>query len=489
MGRLAWGLGAMAILAGLAGPGATGEESRRVDHADLLSTDRVGARDFVRAHPEWDGRGVVVAVLDTGVDPSVPGLAALPQGGPKVIEARDFTGQGTVKLRRPEVKTEGPEEVLATGSGVLRGHRALTPAPVPESLLMGFLEEARFRSSEVDDLNANGRSDDTFALLAGEIAVEGGREWRLWVDRDGDGHVDDEAPIRSYGVAQEHFVLAATADQAGGTAPMALAATLLPQRREVEIHTPDGSHGTHVAGIAAGWRLYGREGFDGIAPGARVMSLKIGDNTLSGGSTRSGSMAAALRFAGEWSRDHATPVVVNMSYGIGTEAEGASDVDRLVDRLLAEFPLLAVATSAGNSGPGLSTVGTPAGADFAFAAGAVLTTENARTLYDAAIPRDAIFSFSSRGGELAKPDGVAPGVAASTVPSWEWGIVMRGTSMASPQAAGCMALLASAARGASPPLPVTGGLLRLALRNSGRPLEGYTLPDQGPGMIHVPRAW
>ena len=459
-----------------------------MDYRDLLSRDTVGAKTFIDAHPTWDGRGVVVAVLDTGVDMSVPGLTALPQGGVKVIEARDFTGQGRVKLRRPTEKDESGEKVLSTGSGVVRGHLRLQPAPAPESLLLGFLQEQRFQASAVEDINENGKTDDVFAILAGEIEVEGAREWRIWVDRDGDGHVDDEEPVRSYAETHQHFFLTAGPDQPNRP-PMAFAATLDPERREVELHFADGSHGTHVAGIAAGYRLYGKADYHGIAPGAQVMSLKIGDNTLSGGSTRSGTMARALRFAGDWAEKHDTPVVANVSYGIGTETEGTTDIDRIVDGLLAEFPLLSVATSAGNSGPGLSSVGTPAGADFAFSTGAVLTRDNARTFYDTKIARDVMFYFSSRGGELAKPDGVAPGAAASAVPPWEWGIVMRGTSMASPQAAGCLALLASAARASEPRLSFNGGMLRTALRNSGRPLPGYTLLDQGSGVINVPRAW
>jgi len=476
---------AAGLLLCLAALPAMGEEP---NYYDLLTTDRVGAAEFIRKHPEWDGRGVVIAVLDTGVDMSVEGLLKTSTGAVKVIEARDFSGQGIVHLRKPTAATENGENVLKTGDGAVRGHERLEPKPVADSFLLGFMEEERFRNSSVSDVNGNGTESDRFAILAARVGAGKEEKWVAWVDTDADGQVDDEAMQEDYSTSKRHFFFQAQADR-NGRKTMAIAMQIEPKRSEVSLHFPDGSHGTHVAGIAAGFRLFGRDGFNGIAPGAEVMSLKIGDNTLSGGSTTTESMKKALEFAGAWSQGHMIPVVVNMSYGIGSEKEGDSDIDRITDQLVRKYPLLAVATSAGNSGPGLSTVGTPAGADLAFSTGALLTRENAASLYASRIARDVIFYFSSRGGELDKPDGLAPGCAAASVPPWESWVVMRGTSMASPQAAGCLALLAGAAVSSKPPLAVNGGLLKSALRNSGRPLDGFDRVDQGPGVVHVPTAW
>jgi tripeptidyl-peptidase II len=464
---------------------ALGEE---VNYYDLLSRDRVGARDFTRKHPTWDGRGTVVAVLDTGVDMSVPGLLKTTTGETKVIEARDFTGQGVIHLRKPTEAKEGGEPVLKTGKGAVRGFDKIMPKPDKDSLLLGVLEEKRFQNSSVNDINENGKTDDRFAILVGKIPGDKGGQWVAWVDTDADGHVDDEEMQEEYSHRQKHFFFTAQVDERGSKT-MAVAMHIEPKRREVELHFADGSHGSHVAGIAAGHELFGKKNFDGIAPGAWVMSLKIGDNTLSGGSTTTESMKRALEFAGSWSQKKKIPVIVNMSYGIGTELEGDADIDRITDRTLQKYPLLSVSTSAGNSGPGLSTVGTPAGADLAFSTGAVLTRENASSLYGTRLARDVIFYFSSRGGELAKPDGLAPGCAASSVPPWDNWVIMRGTSMASPQTAGCLSLLASAAIQQKEMPSFTGGLLARALRNSGKLLPGYSLADQGPGMVNVPAAW
>lgn len=463
--------------------------SEEVNYYDLLSTDAVAARQFVKKNPTWDGRGTVIAVLDTGVDMSVEGLRETTTGEVKVIEARDFSGQGVIHLTRPVDEKEGTEPVLKTGKGAVRGFEALSAKPDKSSLLLGFVDEKSFVNSSVSDLNENGRNDDKFALLVGNFKGEKGEEnWRAWVDTDGDGSIADEEMQEEYSLNQKYFFFTAKADQRGGKT-MAVALHLEQKRREAVLHFADGSHGSHVAGIAAGHDLFGREGFDGIAPGAKVMSLKIGDNTLSGGSTTTGSMRRAIEFAGSWSEQHKVPVVVNLSYGIGAEKEGESAIDRATDRLLAKYPLLSLATSAGNSGPGLSTVGTPAGADLVFSTGALLTRGNASTLYGTKLSKDVIFYFSSRGGELGKPDGLAPGCAASTVPPWEQWVVMRGTSMASPQLAGCMSLLASGAVQSKNKVEFNGGMMATALRNSGRPIKGYNLADQGGGLVHVPTAW
>lgn len=454
----------------------------------LLSRDRIGAREFVRKHPDWNGAGVIVAILDTGVDMTIPGIDKLPDGTPKVIEARDFSGQGLVRLTVPKMVKEGSEDVLQTRDGIVRGHKAVTPLPENGTFLVGFLEERRFRTSSVSDLNNNGSENDKFAVLVAQVKIDGAVQWRAWVDTDGDGHVDDETAVGEYARTLTPLVLRSQGDDRQ-PALMGLALHFNTARKEVEFHIPDGSHGSHCAGISAGFQLYGTQGYDGIAPGARIMSLKIGDNTLAGGSTTADAMRMAIEFAGEYSVDNKVPVVINLSYGIGSEIEGASEIERIVDECLARFPLLALATSAGNNGPGTSTVGTPAGANFAFSTGAVLTKENALTLYAARLARDVVFYFSSRGGELAKPNGLAPGCAYSTVPGYEGWPTMRGTSMASPQAAGAMALLASAAIQDKPAVPFNGAVLATALTNSGRPIAGADRVDQGSGVIYVSDAY
>ena len=59
-----------------------------------------GVPDFLAHHPEWDGRGVLIGILDSGIDAGVPGLQRTPNGSPKLLDLRDFSGEGAVPLSR-----------------------------------------------------------------------------------------------------------------------------------------------------------------------------------------------------------------------------------------------------------------------------------------------------------------------------------------------------------------------------------------------------
>ncbi|TNF24038.1 MAG: hypothetical protein EP329_25970 [Deltaproteobacteria bacterium] len=473
---LAIAVGAASAAPGLAAP---------PDYYRFLDRAATGAAGFTRAHPTWDGRGVVIAVLDTGVDPSVPGLQKTSTGALKVIEARDFTGEGDVKLEEVRDSVEDGVHVLRTRDGVVRGHDALKTRPAAgEALHLGFFREAALENSSVTDLDRDGHSDGAFAVLA--FRRDGDRAPVFVVDTDGDGDLADEEARRSYRDEPRWFAFQ-NPDPKKNQTPVALAATVLLDEDKVSLHFDDGGHGTHVAGIASGAGIGGRAGFDGIAPGAQVISLKIGHGALAGGATVSGSMRDAIAYASRWAKEHQVPVVMNLSYGIGSEIEGQSDIDRVLDDALRDNRLLLASVSAGNDGPGLSTVGTPAAARLAWTAGALLLPKNAEALWGGRIAQEQVFGFSSRGGELDKPDGLTPGVAWSTVPPFLERAVMAGTSMASPQATGVHALLVSAALAEG--VPWTSGKVLRALRSTARALPGYTSLDQGAGVVRVEEAW
>ncbi|MGX7828549.1 S8 family serine peptidase [Actinokineospora sp. 24-640] len=227
-------------------------------------------------------------------------------------------------------------------------------------------------------------------------------------------------------------------------------------------------HGTHVASTIAGTGAKYR----GVAPGARILDGKV---LNSFGFGRESWILEGMRWAAEQGAD-----IVNMSLG-GGDSPGLDPLEMAVNTLSAEHGTLFV-ISAGNSGPGQGSVGSPGSAEAALTVGAV----------DRA---DQIAPFSSRGplpdGEGIKPDITAPGVgivaAQSTAappfePAEPGYTRASGTSMAAPHVAGAAALLAQR----HPDL--SGARLKALLTASAKPTAGATAVEQGSGRVDVPRA-
>jgi subtilisin family serine protease len=468
----------MAILA--AGKAPTGWE--------FLSTTDIAAKAFVDAHPEWDGRGVLIAVCDSGVDLAVPGLLKTSDGKPKILDARVFCDEGKFDLEKAEAGTDEHGSAWHGKEGKwLYGVDKLPVKPAAGTdVLIGYFKEKSFKNSDAKsgDLNNNGSTDDVYGLVAFKGAND---KWVAFFDTNGDGSLADEKPIGDFSETHDTFELRGRDVHAQANL-MTFALNLWPDEKKAAVYMADGSHGTHVAGICAGYQIDGQAGFDGVAPGAQILALKIGNNTLSGGSTTPGSMVSAWRYAVKKAGELRMPLVIQMSYGVGSEQEGKAVAEKLIDTLLDENPGVVATVSAGNEGPGLSTVGLPACARDVLAVGAVLNRTSAKDLYGVSLPQDEMFAFSSRGGEMAKPGVVCPGFSASTVPIYAEGRnVFRGTSMSSPQAAGAAALLLSAAKAQQ--LPIRRDLIVAALERGAVPIPGYGPVDQGHGLVNVPRAW
>ena len=77
-----------------------------------------GVEAFLRDHPEYDGRGVLIAILDSGIDPGVAGLGTTSTGEKKILDLRDFSGEGRVALSPVTLIGESVRAGGRAGAGV-----------------------------------------------------------------------------------------------------------------------------------------------------------------------------------------------------------------------------------------------------------------------------------------------------------------------------------------------------------------------------------
>jgi len=467
----------------------------------FLDNKVMGANNYIKQNPQHDGTGVLIFILDNGVDPSIRGLDLLPNGKNKVIEMRDFSNQIALDLKEAKIENIGGRDYLTAGDIKIQGYESLKFKPKDEIYYLAVIdEESSFKNSAVKDINQNGKTNDQFPIVAfkidnpeaalssakGLVKPKASDEvWVYYLDENSNFTLTDDIPRFEYKYNFDTFSF--HLGEKGTRAEFTSSAHIDSKAMKIVLHTNDGSHGSHCAGIAAGYSIYGTEGNDGVAPGAYVASLKIGSNVLSGGATTLESKKRAYNYGIEYMKEagfkHA---VFSMSYGIGSETPGRSEMEKFLTDFSKKNPNVIIITSMGNAGPGVNSTGNPAGSSAIISAGAMLPPETLESLYGSVRKSHWITHFSSRGGETAKPDVVAPGGASSTVPNFERGDAFWGTSMACPQVAGAAAVIISSANANN--WEIDGFMVKKAIKSTSKPLQGYTAIDYGSGLVHIPDA-
>lgn len=292
--------------------------------------------------------------MDQGID----GLTHTSSGEVKVIDVQDFTGEGDVHLYEADIDEEDDKKMFINEDMDLKvfGADKLTYHSVDDEYFIGAFKESKLinSSSGAADLNGNGSTEDSYLIVVFKTMVEEEQFWIAYLDTNGDGDISDEFPLRDYKVDQQSITIL----NQEGLASLTLALNIFPNENRISIHFDDGAHGTHVAGIAAGNNI-GGIGLSGVAPGAYVISCKLGNNLYSGGATVTESMKKAYLYADNISREREEPCIINMSFGIGTEIEGRAEMEKFLAELLKDNPYLYVCTSNGNDGPGISSTGLP----------------------------------------------------------------------------------------------------------------------------------
>lgn len=227
-----------------------------------------------------------------------------------------------------------------------------------------------------------------------------------------------------------------------------------------EFKNPDdeAGHGTFVAGIALGRQVPGTTSCgvvpSGIAPGAKLIDIRVGDEDGASLSTMLHGLEVALGKQVEWSLR-----VLNVSLADCKASNGTDSFSQYMNRLVAGG--IVVVAAAGNT----ITCGLPNAAKRVVAPGAaddVISVANSSDLEDTDRTNDELSLLSMRGPRTSdkdgdeldeqKPDLAAPGTdIRSSLADTECATgIDGGTSFAAPHVAGCAALIINAFPAISP---------------------------------------
>ena len=454
-----------------AGPAPKAPDAKTPDNNPYMPTNETGAVAFKDAHPRWDGAGVTIGILDSGVDLSHPALQKTTNGDRKIVDwftATDPVSEGSLA---GEDATWLPMIQDATGptfpaTGLYRGASWKLPAG---NYKIRTFDEAGTNVAGCEvcgDVNRDGDTTDRIGVLYDAESHD------IRVDSDDNKNFTDNAPMRPY---KEKFQVGTFGKDRASTpvvdsmaftvdyredqeiVPVFGPGTGLPDKIDfVDIGIVSGEHGSHVAGITAANNMFGGK-MDGAAPGAKLVSARA--CSFGPGCTEAALTDGMAELAANRGVD-----IINMSIG-GLPAlnDGNNPRAILYNKIIADGVQLVI--SAGNSGNALNTVGDPSVATDVVSVGATISDKTWKANYgsDVAFKGKRMMTFSSGGPREDggfKPNITAPGSAISTIPTWLPGnpvpeagyplpagyAMLNGTSMASPQTAGAMALLLSAAK-------------------------------------------
>jgi hypothetical protein len=237
----------------------------------------MGAIEWRRANPTFDGRGVGIAIIDQSLDALLPELqvATTLDGKPtrKIVgymTAVDFDDENDGQWLRMK------DTVAAGSDGRFTYNGVAYTAPAAGTYRIAVLDEAVFdslnRAGIEKDLNRDGNpkgSSRLFGVLWNEASND------VWLDTDQDHDFRDEKGYTDYATRPEFGVLGTDNPSTPIRGSVSYAVQTDRARKLVSLNFGVASHASLVVGAATASRgTAGR--FDGVAPGALLVNVAEG---------------------------------------------------------------------------------------------------------------------------------------------------------------------------------------------------------------------
>jgi len=239
----------------------------------------MGAAEFRKQHPTWDGRGVTLALIDMNPDPLEPELQVARSLDGKAVKKIQFYATAIDQADEDEGRwLKMTDRVTASGGSFTWDGRTYR-APHDGTFRIANLDEARFdslsKSGLENDLNRDGNppgSSRLFAVLWEEQTND------VWVDTNQNLDFSDEKALTDYSVRPEFGVFGKDDPKTAVRESVGFAVQVDTAKKMVAIDAGVPFHASLIVGAALGSR--GTRGrFDGVAPGARLASYAEGSES------------------------------------------------------------------------------------------------------------------------------------------------------------------------------------------------------------------
>lgn len=402
------------------------------------------------------GIGQVVGIVDTGVDPFMPGFR---------------NADGTLRIRNwTDITKEGKAIILgtyrSTGGFIYVNNVNLNVDSLKSKggtyvvgLLPGIISQQLPSNPDVYFVAYDPNQAGVFQAIA--------------LDTNMNLDFSDDAVIYDYNASRTGTII-----QVDERKAISLVVSSISQKGDEVIFGFDlHGHGTGMASLVSG---YDREQ-GGVAPGADLVVAKA----IS--STGLGSWSNIIKGI-EWCLNHGAGVVL---VGAVSEEPVSQSLWNSVEQL-ARSKKAHIVMPAGNKGPGAGTLTVGSSWPGLVIASGYYPSTTFRALFGREIPHDMFYPYSSCGPDLEGNRGIdimAPAIAPVPEPGYHQRLqfaLMDGTSAAAAYTAGAVALLRQGAvRFGHDPLEAAV----LSLLEGANRLAGLEPVEQGYGRINLVTAW
>lgn len=459
-----------------------------------LPTKDMDIERLMEENLAYDGRGTGVAILDATPDFLAPELqsATSIDGRPirKIAEA--LAVSDPVDDNDPMwVKMDG---VIKAENGKFTYKDQTYTAPADGEYRLGFFNERALHQPAYiyQDVNFDGNppgSSGLFAVLWNE------QKGVVWVDTNQNQSFADEKPMMDYARRMDLGIFGSNVPAGRRRKSVAFAVQIDPKEKYVRLTFGVWQHVSEVSGASLGKGFYGGS-YDGVAPGAQLISVYDGANTvyrLVEGTITAAKLPDVDVICVE-------PSIVDET--INPLHDGRLVAGVIFDRLIDKYkkPILSPA----NNEPGMNTVIDEVSSNKIIAVGAYQSGEAYRINNGAEVKNHdnlhIVGSYGPAGDGGLKPEILSPSELISTdagykPPEKRKGVyelppgysVAGGTSTAGPTASAAAALLISAAKQSG--ISYDAARIRAALLSSARFIPSIPAYKQGNGLVQVEGAW